>query len=253
MQCPACGQMNHTEWYFCAGCGGSLDAVRVASQQASPAIPPAAQPVLPAFQPGRPQASAPAPAAPPPPQRQTVIPMPFQPTLQPAYGAAAPYQVNVYVQNHLAPAATVAVPAPAAVVGADAAPTLLVRIVWFLCIGLWLGMLTTFVSWALIVSVLGLPLGLMLLNRMPKIMTLRPTRRYTRIEPYAGGFAISQGGPPQRSLPVRAVYFLAVGWWLSALWLMAAWAFAGLTFGLGLPLAFWMFNRVGAITTLARH
>lgn len=144
--------------------------------------------------------------------------------------------------------------APALLVGAGAAaPSLLVRIVWFLCIGLWLGMLTTLVSWALIVSVLGLPLGVMLLNRLPKIMTLQPTRQHTRIESYSGGYAISQGGPPQHALLVRAIYFLVIGWWLSAIWLMAAWGFAGLTFGLGLPVAFWMFNQVGAVTTLTRR
>jgi uncharacterized membrane protein YccF (DUF307 family) len=41
-----------------------------------------------------------------------------------------------------------------------------------------------------------------------------------------------------------------VGWWLSALWLTVAWALSASI--IGLPFAFWMFNRVPAIITLAR-
>ena len=36
-------------------------------------------------------------------------------------------------------------------------------------------------------------------------------------------------------------------------WLIVAWVIAGFTLGLGLPIAFWMFDRVPAITTLARN
>lgn len=277
MQCPDCGYVNHAEWYFCTGCGGSLDTVRAAAQTtpgaAAPArqtirlaAPPAEIPAAPR-RPAAPRVPAPRPANPASvPPFQAAIPTPFQPTLQPAYGMAAlqpaygqaaPYQVNVYVHNNVAPAAPpVIVPAaapagPGLLIGV--APNFLVRVVWFLCIGLWLGMLTTAVAWGLIVSVIGMPLGVMLLNRLPKIMTLRPTRPHTRIEMHPGGYSVSHGGPTQHSLLLRGVYFLAAGWWLSAIWLMVAWALVGLTFGLGLPLAFWMFNRTGAVTTLARH
>jgi uncharacterized membrane protein YccF (DUF307 family) len=257
MQCPACGRINHAEWYFCTGCGGTLDMVRGVRQPTAATPPSAVQPAPPApwpqHQPGSLQ---------PPPPHQPVTSAPFQPSaqpvsgmavlvhpaFQPVYGVAAPAQVNIYVQTHVVPAAP-----PAMLISAGGIPPILLRVVWFLCIGLWLGMLTTLVSWALIVSVLGLPLGVMLLNRLPMIMTLRPRRPQTRIEPYAGGYALQVGGPSQQPLLVRGIYFLAVGWWLSALWLLAAWGIAGLTFGLGLPLAFWMFNRVGAVTTLVRH
>ena len=46
------------------------------------------------------------------------------------------------------------------------------------------------------------------------------------------------------------MYFLLVGWWFSAIWLAAAYA---LTVSIvGLPIAFWMYGRVGAVTTLFR-
>jgi uncharacterized membrane protein YccF (DUF307 family) len=47
---------------------------------------------------------------------------------------------------------------------------------------------------------------------------------------------------------VRVLWFVFVGWWLSGLAITAGY-FAALTI-VGLPLAFWIFNRVPAITTL---
>jgi len=58
--------------------------------------------------------------------------------------------------------------------------------------------------------------------------------------------------PPHPFL-LRALYFILIGWWFSAIWLILAWLLTGLSLGLGLPLAFWMFDQVPAITTLARY
>jgi hypothetical protein len=52
---------------------------------------------------------------------------------------------------------------------------------------------------------------------------------------------------------LRAVYFLLIGWWFSAVWLLLAWVLTLVTGGLALPLSFWMFDRVPALTTLARY
>ncbi len=53
---------------------------------------------------------------------------------------------------------------------------------------------------------------------------------------------------PQPALPLRAIWFVLVGWWASLLWMMLAWAFSA-TLVL-MPIGFWMFNRVPTITTL---
>ncbi len=129
-------------------------------------------------------------------------------------------------------------------------PGCLIRGLWFICVGLWLGALVTGLAWFLIVSVIGLPLGLMLLNRLPQMMTLRPNPANMPLIVVANGQVVIANGRPQQAFIVRAIYFVLVGWWLSGIWLGAAWAIAGFTFGLGLPIAFWMFNRVPAITTL---
>jgi uncharacterized membrane protein YccF (DUF307 family) len=49
---------------------------------------------------------------------------------------------------------------------------------------------------------------------------------------------------------VRAIYFLLVGWWFSAIWIVLAWLIAITV--LGLPVAQWVFLRVNAILTLQR-
>ena len=54
----------------------------------------------------------------------------------------------------------------------------------------------------------------------------------------------------QRSFLVRAIYFLLIGWWFSAVWLVLAWLLAVTI--IGLPAAQWMFFRVNAILTLQR-
>lgn len=125
------------------------------------------------------------------------------------------------------------------------APNLVIRVLWFVLVGWWLGGILTGVAWFLNATIIGLPLGLWIVNRLPSFITLRPQDQGWRYE----GAEVVQG---QRQHPflLRAVYFLLVGWWFSGLWLAAAYA---LTVSIvGLPIAFWMYGRVGAVTTLFR-
>jgi len=59
-------------------------------------------------------------------------------------------------------------------------------------------------------------------------------------------------GVARNQLPwiLRAVYFLLIGWWFSAIWIVLGWVIA-ITI-LGLPVAQWMFLRVNAVLTLQR-
>jgi hypothetical protein len=124
------------------------------------------------------------------------------------------------------------------------------RSLWFLFIGLWFGAFWTAITWLFVISLIGLPLGLLMVNRLPQVMTLKPAAFHLRITVQNGVVVVSQGWAPQRPFLARMLYFLLVGWWASGLWLLMAWVFAAIW--LGLPLAFWMFNRVPAVTTLAR-
>ncbi|MDO9086387.1 MAG: YccF domain-containing protein [Anaerolineaceae bacterium] len=131
-------------------------------------------------------------------------------------------------------------------------PGLLIRALYFIFVGLWLGGIWTTIAWVLVVSIIGLPLGLMMLNRIPQIMTLKPVRENRYMVEQDGRWVMRKYTKEQPSFLARALYFLLIGWWFSALWLLSAWAIAGITLGLGLPLSFWMFDRVPAITTLSR-
>jgi uncharacterized membrane protein YccF (DUF307 family) len=125
-------------------------------------------------------------------------------------------------------------------------PNILIRVLWFVFVGWWLGGLVSAVAWLLVVVVIGLPLGLWIINRLPTLITLRPQEQTWRLD--ADG--ILRRGKQQHDFLLRAVYFILIGWWLSGLWMGLAYL-AVLTL-IGLPIAFWMYGRVGAVTTLYR-
>jgi uncharacterized membrane protein YccF (DUF307 family) len=125
-------------------------------------------------------------------------------------------------------------------------PNILIRVLWFVFVGWWLGGLVSAVAWLLVVVVIGLPLGLWIINRLPTLITLRPQEQTWRLD--ADG--ILRRGKQQHDFLLRAVYFVLIGWWLSGLWMGLAYL-AVLTL-IGLPIAFWMYGRVGAVTTLYR-
>lgn len=124
---------------------------------------------------------------------------------------------------------------------------LLLRAIYFLVFGLWFSAIWASVAWVLCVTIIGLPLGLWMLNRLPQVTTLRPQRGDLVVHPSG---EVYRKHIVQRPFIVRALWFVLVGWWLSALWLAVAWALSAVI--IGLPISFWMFDRVPAIITLAR-
>jgi uncharacterized membrane protein YccF (DUF307 family) len=124
-------------------------------------------------------------------------------------------------------------------------PNLFLRVIWFLLVGWWLTAILSVAAWALNATIIGLPLGLWLINRLPIAATLRPPSTRYRI---ADG--VLHSDVAQHPFILRAVYFVLMGWWLSGLWMVVAYALL-LTI-IGMPAAFWMYGRIGAITTLYR-
>ena len=126
-------------------------------------------------------------------------------------------------------------------------PPFLLRALYFVLCGLWLSGVWAAIAWVLSVTIIGLPLGLWMLDRLPQVTTLKArSTQYTVDE--AG--RVVEMRVPQQPFLLRAVYFVLVGWWLSALWLSAAWALSASI--IGLPFSFWMINRTAAVLTLSK-
>ena len=117
--------------------------------------------------------------------------------------------------------------------------SLVVRIAWFFLVGWWLTLLAINVAWALNVTVVLLPIGVKIINRVPYLLTLK--RRDTDIR--ADGVA-------QTSLLLRAIYFVFIGWWASFIWANVAWALCVTV--IGIPFGIWMFNKLPYVTSLYR-
>ncbi|WP_411965032.1 YccF domain-containing protein [Haloferax sp. YSMS24] len=116
----------------------------------------------------------------------------------------------------------------------------LVRAIWFIFVGWWATPAVVNIAWLLNLTIIGIPLGIKLINLVPTVLTLKEPRSLADPEASVG----------QRSLLVRGVYFVFVGWWLSWLWANVA-AFFAVTI-IGLPIALWMFNRLPVVTSLYR-
>lgn len=138
------------------------------------------------------------------------------------------------------------------VIHTDSGPGLVIRALYFIFIGFWLGLLWVLLAWFFNLTIIGLPLGLAMINSLPQVMTLRPTRVQTSVEMHDGVPVLRQATLKQNPFLVRALYFLLIGFWFSLVWMLLAWILTLVTLGLAFPLSFWMFDRVPAVTTLAR-
>lgn len=133
------------------------------------------------------------------------------------------------------------------VVVRQSSPGLLVRALYFFLFGLWFSGIWAVVAWFLCITIIGLPFGLWMLNRLPQVTTLKPSSNEFVIH-HTG--QVVQLNTPQLPFILRALYFLVIGWWFSALWISIAWALCASV--IGMVFGFWMFDRVPAVITLAR-
>ena len=126
---------------------------------------------------------------------------------------------------------------------------LLLRLLWFYLIGLWLGSLWLGIAWLCCVSIILFPVGIWMIHRAPAIFTLKQEGKVKTFE-YDGKAAYYLDEMEQPNLLIRMLWFVFFGWWVSGIWITVASALAA-TF-IGLPVAFWMINRLPFIVTLHR-
>jgi uncharacterized membrane protein YccF (DUF307 family) len=124
----------------------------------------------------------------------------------------------------------------------------ILRVIWFFVLGWELTGIWILVAWALNATIIGLPLGLWMIDRVPQVLTLKSKPGVWVLDLNNGR---SRYVPEkQRSWVIRGFYFLLIGWWLSLLWAGAAWLICATI--LGLPLGVLMLNALPAVTTLQR-
>ncbi|MCU4926572.1 YccF domain-containing protein [Halobacteria archaeon AArc-dxtr1] len=125
-------------------------------------------------------------------------------------------------------------------------PNLLVRAIWFVFVGWWLTGLLLSIAWLLNLTIVGLPLGIALINKAPYALTLKHLATRDDID----GVAVDSSGtsPP---LVLRGLYFVFVGWWASGLLMLVAYL-VSLTV-IGLPIGIMLFNYLPYVTSLKKH
>lgn len=138
-----------------------------------------------------------------------------------------------------------------AFVSANKGPGLFVRALYFVFVGWYLGGIWITLSYLMIIPIVTIPVFAKMINMLPQIMTLRPRNTTYRMRQQDDLTIIEESTADQHSFFLRAGYFVLIGWWLVAVWLVLAYLLA-LTI-IGLPLAFLMFNRAGAVATLYKN
>lgn len=121
-------------------------------------------------------------------------------------------------------------------------PGCLIQILWFVFIGSWLGGVAVSAAYFMFVFIVTIPIGVAILNNIPRIMALRQPDRL--ITPY-GEVSVRQ-----HNFVVRALWFIFVGWWLAAIALSVGY-FLCMTI-IGLPIGFAIFDMVPGMLTLRR-
>jgi uncharacterized membrane protein YccF (DUF307 family) len=130
-------------------------------------------------------------------------------------------------------------------------PGCLIQALWFLFIGWWLGATAISVAWFLNITIIGLPLGMLILNNIPMALALQPATQSTLVTNQNGRISLKASDLPQVNFLLRAFYFLLIGWWWSGIWLSLGYALCA-TFIL-LPLGLEVFRLTPMMTTLRRY
>lgn len=132
------------------------------------------------------------------------------------------------------------------IVSTGGSPNIIVRAIWFILIGWEITAVWLLVAWILNVTVVFLPVGLKMISLTPKILTLKDIQKAKEMR----DGEIRSVDSEQRSISLRAIYFVLVGWWLSLIWMVVGYLLC-LTI-IGLPFGIWMLNRLPEVTTLYR-
>lgn len=133
----------------------------------------------------------------------------------------------------------------------DSSTSLVVRAIWFVFIGWWASGIWLTVAWFLNLTVVLMPLGIKMINKVPYVVSLKTRDIENEVLDEDGDVAVKSGNKEQYSLIVRGVYFVFVGWWGSGIWMGVAWLLS--VFIITLPVAIWMYGKLPLIVSLYRY
>ena len=124
----------------------------------------------------------------------------------------------------------------------------LLRVIWFFVFGWEITGIWILIAWALNASIIGLPLGLWMIDRVPQTLTLKARAGVvvTDVKDGRSEFHAASNAP----FLIRAAYFVLFGWWFSLIWATIAWVLCATI--IGLPLGIMMLNGLPSVTTLAQ-
>ena len=122
----------------------------------------------------------------------------------------------------------------------------LLRVIWFFLLGWELAGAWILIAWILNATIIGLPVGLWMINRVPQVLTLKAQSGAYELDMATGKTQFVSARQPLWL--VRALYFVLIGWWFSLLWAGVAWLLCITV--IGLPLGVLMLHGLPAVTTL---
>jgi uncharacterized membrane protein YccF (DUF307 family) len=122
---------------------------------------------------------------------------------------------------------------------------------WALLVGSWATLIGTAIAWVLIVTGIGAPYGMRLLNRLPRwAFPEVPGLQFLTTIPEMVQTLESKSNE-QVHPGVRIAYTIVIGWWLSLLALVLAWLVMMSLYGI--PSAQRLQSRVPRLATLSRY
>ena len=228
MKCPTCG--NEYDEALSSTCPFCSLASQSDTPPETPEAPQMAQPVA-----AQREDTSPVAQQPPQPVSQPVQQYTPQPPQPPQQQYAAPpqhyqppsLQVVMHVREH----------------------GLFVRALYFLFIGWWFGLFWALASWVMYASVIGAPLGAVMMNKVPGAISLKSKQKDIKVFATGDGYTISQTNKQQFPLWARILYY-PVGLILSLLMIIFGWFL--FIFLITAPLGVMVFNAVPAVTSLHR-
>lgn len=126
---------------------------------------------------------------------------------------------------------------------------LIVRAVYYIFIGWWFGLFWALLSWVMYATVIGAPLGVKMMNRIPGAISLKAREKDIKVVDEASGYKVTEVDRQQHAWWVRVLYY-PIGLVLSLIAILLGWLLCA--FLITLPLGIIVFDKVPAIASLRR-